>query len=260
MPRFAANIGFLFPDLPPLGRFAAARASGFEAVEWGAPYDFAIGEIRGAIAAAGIRLTGINTPGGDRARGEWGFAGVPGQEARFARDFDLALDYAAALGASMIHVLAGVVPADSRAAALGVYAANIRLAAEKARGAGVMLLLEPINSRDAPGYLVAHCDALADMIAVIAAPNVRLLFDAYHIQIMDGDLSRRFERHQPVIGHVQVAGVPSRNEPDADNELNFPAFFRQLDSLGYDGLVGAEYRPRGRTEDGLGWFKPFAAA
>jgi 2-dehydrotetronate isomerase len=260
MLRFTANIGFLFPEHPMIERFAAARACGFEAVECPTPYEIPIPELRETIAAAGVRLSGINTPGGDRSKGEWGFAGVPGQEARFAADFDLSLDYATALGASMIHVMAGVLPAEhSRAAALDVYAANIAASAEKVRGTGIMLLLEPINARNAPGYLVSHCDELADIIADLAEPDVKLLFDAYHIQIMDGDLFRRFERHQGIIGHVQVAGVPSRNEPDPENEVNFPAFFRLLDTLGYDGLVGAEYRPRGRTADGLSWFKPFAA-
>jgi hydroxypyruvate isomerase len=258
MPRFTANIGFLFPERPFLERFAAARACGFDAVECASPYQAPIAALRETMAAAGVRLSGINTPGGDRAKGEWGFAGVPGQEARFARDFDLALDYATALGASMIHLMAGVVPAERRAEALGVYAANIRMAAEKARATGIMLLLEPINSRNAPGYLVAHCDELADIIAATGAGNVKLLFDAYHIQVMDGDLFRRFERHRHLIGHVQVAGVPDRAEPDAENEVNYPAFFAMLDATGYDGLVGAEYRPRGRTEDGLDWFAPLA--
>jgi hydroxypyruvate isomerase len=255
MPRFTANIGFLFPERPFPERFAAARAAGFDAVECASPYDVPIHTLRDTMAAAGVRLSGINTPGGDRSKGEWGFAGVPGQELRFAADFDLALDYATQLGATMIHVMAGVVAAGSRADALAVYAANVRAAAEKAAESGIMLLLEPINARDAPGYLVSHCDELAGIIAAIGAPNVKLLFDAYHIQIMDGDLISRFERHRGVIGHVQVAGVPDRAEPDAANEVNFPAFFRMLDAIGYDGLIGAEYRPRGRTEDGLGWFK-----
>jgi 2-dehydrotetronate isomerase len=260
MPRFSANIGFLFTQRPFLERFAAARACGFDAVECASPYDHGIPALREAIAAAGVRLSGINTPGGDRSRGEWGFAGVPGQEARFARDFDQALDTATALGASTIHVMAGVVPPEQREEALRVYAANVADAAEKADGTGLTLLLEPINARDAPGYLISHCDELAGIVAAIGAPNVRLLFDAYHIQIMDGDLISRFERHRDLIGHVQVAGIPDRAEPDERNEVNFPAFFAMLDTLGYDGLVGAEYRPRGRTEDGLAWFAPFAAA
>jgi 2-dehydrotetronate isomerase len=255
MPRFTANISFLFTERPLPERFAAARAAGFEAVECPFPYDHPADALRDAATAAGIRVTGINTPSGDRAKGEWGFAGVPGQEARFARDFDEALRYAAALGASMIHVMAGAVPAPLRPAGLATYAANLRRAAEKALAAGLTLLLEPINSRDAPDYLVSHCDELAEIIAAIGAPNVKLLFDVYHVQIMDGDLIRRIERHRDLIGHVQIAGVPSRAEPEADNEVNFPAIFNALHTIGYQGWVGAEYRPRGRVEDGLGWMR-----
>ena len=260
MPRFTANIGFLFPERPLLERFAAARAAGFEAVECPPLYETPIETLRETITAAGIRLSGINTPGGDRSKGEWGFAGVPGQEARFARDFDLV--------AGLCHRARRVDdPCDGgRFAGGGQPDGGARCLCRKYRGggeegaaAGIMLLLEPINARNSPGYLVSHCDELAGIIADLAAPNVKLLFDAYHIQIMDGDLFRRFERHQGIIGHVQVAGVPSRHEPDMENEVNFPAFFRLLDTLGYAGLMGAEYRPRGRTEDGLGWFRPFAA-
>jgi 2-dehydrotetronate isomerase len=260
MHRFTANISFLFTDRPLPERFAAARAAGFEAVECPNPYDHPEEELRAAAEAAGIRVSGINTPGGDRAKGEWGFAGVPGQEDRFARDFDRALSYAAALGASMIHVMAGIVPPQLRAAGLATYAANLRSAAEKALASGLTLLLEPINNRDAPDYLVSHCDEVAGIVKEIGAPNVKLLFDVYHVQIMDGDLIRRIERHRDVIGHVQIAGVPSRTEPDADNELNFPAIFKALHTVGYQGWVGAEYRPRGRVEDGLGWLRRASAS
>lgn len=259
MPRFTANISFLFTERPLSERFAAARAAGFEAVECPFPYDHPAEALRDAALAAGVRVSGINTPCGDRAKGEWGFAGVPGQEERFSRDFDQALRYAAALGASMIHVMAGAVPAPLRAAGLATYAANLRRVAEKAFAAGLTLLLEPINSRDAPDYLVSHCDEAAEIVARIGAPNVKLLFDVYHVQIMDGDLIRRIQRHRDVIGHVQVAGVPSRAEPDAENELNFPAIFKALHTIGYRGWVGAEYRPRGRVEDGLGWLRRAAA-
>jgi hydroxypyruvate isomerase len=257
MLRFTANLSFLFTDRPLTERFAAARAAGFEGVECPNPYDYPEDVLQRAIAAAGIRLTGINTPSGDRAQGEWGFAGVPGQEQRFARDFDLALRYATALGASMMHVTAGTLPPEARALGLTVYKSNIRRAAEKAaaEAAGLTLLLEPINSRDAPGYLVPHCDELAGIIAEIGAPNVKLLFDVYHVQIMDGDVIRRLQRHRHIIGHVQVAGVPSRAEPDSGNELNFPAIFEALRAIGYRGWIGAEYRPRAGAGDGLGWLR-----
>jgi hydroxypyruvate isomerase len=257
MLRFTANIGFLFTEHSLLQRFAAARAAGFEAVECPYPYEHSVDDLRAAIAEAGMRVTGINTPAGDRAAGEWGFAGVPGQEARFAGDFELALRYATALGASMMHVLAGIVPADAREAARATYLANLRRAAAKAEAAGLLLLLEPLNRHGTPGYRVAHAYGLAKFIAELGAPNVKLLFDAYHIQIMDGDLIRRIERHKDIIGHVQLAGVPGRHEPDAENEVNFPAVLRALEATGYQGWVGAEYRPRAGTEAGLGWLQPY---
>jgi 2-dehydrotetronate isomerase len=139
---------------------------------------------------------------------------------------------------------------------LQTYKANLRRAAERAP-AGLTLLLEPLNVYDAPGYLVSHADELAALIAELRLADVKLLFDAYHIQIMDGDLIRRLERHRGVIGHVQIAGVPGRNEPDAENEVNFPAVLAALDAGGYGGWVGAEYRPRRSTEDGLGWMEPY---
>ena len=256
MLRFTANLGFLFTERPLLERFAAARAAGFDAVECPFPYDHPVEAVQNAAAAADVRVTGINTPPGDRAKGEWGFAGVPGAEERFARDFDLALTYAEALGAAMIHVMAGIVPEERRMAGLEIYKANLRRAAERAPPS-LMLLLEPLNVYDAPGYLVSHADELAAIIAELGVSNVKLLFDAYHIQIMDGDLIRRFERHLSVVGHVQIAGVPGRHEPDAENEVNFPAVLTALQAGGYDGWVGAEYRPRGRTEDGLGWLEPY---
>jgi hydroxypyruvate isomerase len=256
MLRFTANLGFLFTERPLLERFAAARAAGFEAVECPFPYEHPVEAVQNAAAAAGLTVTGINTPPGDRAKGEWGFAGVPGSEERFARDFDLALTYANALGAAMVHVMAGMVPQEQRAAGLQTYKANLHRAAERAP-AGLMLLLEPLNVYDAPGYLVSHADELAALIAELGLADVKLLFDAYHIQIMDGDLIRRLERHRGVIGHVQIAGVPGRNEPDAENEVNFPAVLAALDAGGYGGWVGAEYRPRRSTEDGLGWMEPY---
>ncbi len=239
-----ANIAFLFPELPFLDRIAAAKRAGFGKVECHFPYEFPIPVLKERLDGAGVRLTGLNTQPGDRAKGEWGFAGMPGREGEFRRDFSQALEYATALGASVIHVMAGIVPEADRAAALRTYVANLRAAAREAEGSGVTLLLEPLNVRDAPGYLVSRSDDLAGIIAEVGAPGVKLLFDVYHVQIMEGDLIRRLEKHWEIIGHVQVAGVPDRAEPDADNEVNVGAILRALDRLGYRGLVGLECRPR----------------
>jgi hydroxypyruvate isomerase len=255
---FTANIAFLFPELPFLDRIDAAKRAGFDKVECHFPYEFPILVLKQRLDGAGVALTGLNTQPGDRARGEWGFAGVPGREEQFRRDFSQALEYATGLGASVIHVMAGIVPEADRGAALKTYVANLRAAAREAEGSGVTLLLEPLNARDAPGYLVSRSDDLSDIIAEIGEPAVKLLFDVYHVQIMEGDLIRRLERHKDIIGHVQVAGVPDRAEPDADNEVNFSAIFRALDRLGYGGLVGLEYKPRGDTVKGLGWMKGIA--
>src|SRR5215216_6721705 len=185
MPDFTANIAFLFPDLPFLDRIDAAKAAGFGKVECHFPYQFPIGLLCERLGRAGVQLTGLNTQPGDRSKGEWGFAGVPGREDQFRRDFAQAFDYAAALGASVIHVMAGIVPEESREAALRTYVSNLRSAAREVAGTGLTLLLEPLNVRDAPGYLVSRSDDLSGIIAEIGAPNVKLLFDAYHVQIME---------------------------------------------------------------------------
>lgn len=251
MPRFTANIAFLFADRPFLERIDAAKAAGFDNVECHDPYAFSTSELKDRLANAGVRLTGLNTQPGERAKGEFGFAGVPGQEDRFRRDFAQALDYASALGASMIHVMAGTVEPDQRRAARHTYVANLRAAASMASGMGLTLLLEPLNTRDNPGYLVSRSDEIASLLGDIGEPSVKLLFDVYHIQIMEGDLITRLQRHRDIIGHVQIAGVPDRAEPDARNEVNYAAVLSELERMNYAGLVGLEYKPRGRTEDGL---------
>jgi hydroxypyruvate isomerase len=179
---------------------------------------------------------------------------MPGREAAFNRDFDQALEYATALGASVIHVMAGRLPPEQHNAALKTYVTNIRASAKKAASTGITLILEPLNSRDMPNYLVSRSDDIVAILKEINEPNVKLLFDAYHVQIMEGDLTRRLENHRDFIGHVQIAAVPSRAEPD-EGEVNFSAFFAALDAIGYRGPIGLEYKPRARTEDGLGWMK-----
>jgi hydroxypyruvate isomerase len=258
MPHFTANIAFLFPELPFLDRIDAAKAAGFDKVECHFPYEFPVEVLKARLDGAGVQLTGLNTQPGDRSQGEWGFAGVPGREDQFRRDFAQALTYATALGASVIHVMAGTVVPERKPEALKTYVANLREAASQARPAGITLLLEPLNYRDSPGYLVSRSDELAGLIAEIGEPNVKLLFDVYHVQIMEGDLIKRLEKHRPVIGHVQIAGVPDRAEPDDDNEVNVGAIFRALERIGYGGLVGLEYKPRGDTGAGLRWMRDIA--
>ena len=257
MPIFTANIAFLFNDRPFLDRIAAARAAGFDKVECHCPYDIPISALRGHLDAANVRMTGLNTRSDAVYRG---CAGRPGEEDIFRRDFAQAADYARALGCRDIHVMAGLFDGKDRSASLRTYRKNLRWAAREVAGTDLMLVLEPLNTRSAPDYLVSRSDELAEIIADIGEPAIKLLFDIFHVQIMEGDLVTRIHRHRDVIGHVQVAGVPDRSEPDDDSEINCRAIFRALDDIGYRGLVGLEYMPRGKTEDGLGWLEPFRTA
>ena len=258
MPAFTANIAFLFADRPFLERIDAASAAGFDKVECHFPYDVPIETLKRRLDGAGMRMTGLNTAPGDVAAGDWGLAGLPGREADFEAGFRQAADYARALGTPMIHVMAGIVDDATRDEAHRTYVRNLRAAARSVAADGITLLLEPLNARDKPGYLVSRSDHIAGLIAEIGEPNVKLLFDAYHVQIMEGDLIRRVERHAHVIGHVQIAAVPSRTEPD-EGEVHFPAIFDALAANGYDGLIGLEYKPRGSTEEGLAWMDRLGA-
>lgn len=254
MPRFAANLGYLFTDRPLLDRFGAAAAAGFGAVELLFPYDVAPPALKAELARHRLMQLGINTPYG--GKGESGLAALPGREREWEAAFALALAYAAAIGGRAIHCLAGCVPPERRPAAEAVFVRNLARAAEEAERAGIMLLIEPINLRDRPDYFLNRVEHAADLIAKVDRPNVRIQFDFYHVQITSGDLIRRFEEHLPLIGHVRIASVPARREPD-EGEVNYPEIFAALDRLGYDGFISCEYRPRGRTEDGLAWARPY---
>src|SRR5580693_3475113 len=252
MPRFAANLGHMFTERPLLERFGAAAAAGFAAVELQFPYDIAPAAVKAELARHGLTQLGVNTP----QCPEFGLAALPGRERDFDAAFTRALDYVSAIGGTAIHCMAGVVPVNERPAAERVFIANIARAAPAAAKANITLLIEPINPRDRPGYFLSHVEHAADVVQKIGAPNVRIQFDFYHNQIVGGDLIKRFERFLPVIGHVQIAAVPSRHEPD-EGEVNYPAIFAALDQLGYGGWIGCEYNPRAKTEGGLAWIRPF---
>jgi 2-dehydrotetronate isomerase len=256
VPRFAANLAYLFTERPLIERFAAAAAAGFRAVELQLPYDHAPAAVKAELDRHGLTVLGINTAPGRLAAGEFGIAAVPGREQEFAALFKQALDYVTAIGGCQIHCLAGKVPPEQRPAAEKTFVANLARAADAAGEKGITLLIEPINPRDRPDYFLTRAEHAADIIAKAERPNVRIQFDFYHAQIVGGDLIRRFEKHLPFVGHVQIAAVPSRHEPD-EGEVSYPAIFAALDRLGYGGWVGCEYRPRGRTEDGLAWARPF---
>lgn len=254
MTRFSANIAFMFADRPFLERIDAAKAAGFAYVECHFPYEFPISVLKERLANAAVSLTGLNTSPGDTSRGEWGLAAVPGRERDFAAQFDQALEYASALDASVIHVMAGNIAFDEQS--LSTYIANLRHASQRASTSNINLVLEPLNQRDMPGYFISKSDEIVGLLRRIDRPNVKLLFDVYHVQIMEGDLTKRLEKHRPYIGHVQIAAVPSRAEPD-EGEVNMSAIFNTLDAMGYDGFVGLEYKPRARTEVGLKWMDAY---
>jgi hydroxypyruvate isomerase len=252
MPRFAANLGMLFADRPLLERIGAAAAAGFRAVELQFPYATPAAEVRAEVERQGLTMLGLNTAMG--GEGEFGLAAVPGREREFEAAFQQALDYVVTIGGTAIHCMAGGVAPDRRTAAERAFVANLARAADVAAAKNITLLIEPINPRDRPTYFLTTPEQGAKIIDEIGKPNVKLQFDFYHTQISGGDLIKRFEKHLPWIGHVQVAAVPSRAEPD-EGEINYPAVFDMADKLGYRGWVAAEYKPRGRTEDGLGWLR-----
>lgn len=255
--RFAANLSMMFTERPFLERFAAAAAAGFTVVEFLFPYDHPAETVRAALREAGLTQALFNLPPGDWAAGERGIASLPGREEEFRAGVAKALEYATVLDCPRLHCMAGLLPAGGdRAAALDRYVANLRWAAAACAEAGRTLLVEPINNRDMPGYLMNRTTLAREVIAAVGAPNLRLQLDLYHCQISEGDLAMRIRANLDLIGHIQIAGVPDRHEPD-EGEVNYPYLFALLEEVGYDGVIGCEYRPRGRTEDGLGWFAPW---
>lgn len=254
MPRFAANISLLYPELPLLERIAAAARDGFAAVEVQFPYAVAPEEFRRALDDARVQAVLLNTP--PAADAPLGLAALPGREAEFEAAAARALDYARAIGAPRVHVMAGAPSVEEHARAAAVYRRNLAHAVRLCTAAGVTALIEPLNGRDAPGYFLSGVPQALEAIA--AVPAARLQFDAYHVQILHGDLTRRLRAAWPHVGHVQVAGVPERHEPDR-GELALGHLCAELDRLGYDGWVGAEYRPAdpqpGGTSAGLGWLR-----
>lgn len=257
MPRFAANLTMMFNEVPFLERFGAAAQAGFRGVEFLSPYDFQPAEVATRARAHDVEVVLFNAAIGDMAAGERGLASLPGREHEFAAGIFDALRYARALSCPRLHVMAGLLPdgadGNERARRVRTYVRNLRHAAEEARGQGVNVLIEPINPRDIPGYLLntqAEAHAIREEVG---AANLAVQMDFYHCQIVEGDLAEKFRKWQPHVGHVQIAGVPGRHEPDV-GEIHYPYLFRLLDELRYDGWVGCEYRPQASTAGGLGWF------
>jgi hydroxypyruvate isomerase len=253
MPRFCANLGFLFPEMPFLDRFEAAARAGFTGVEFGSPYEYKAAELHARLNGAGLTQVLINSPAGNRAAGERGFACLPGREGDFRDGVEQALDYAVALGCQRVHVMAGVPPARlAPDTALALYAANLAWAGERGLAAGVRLVIEPLNPRDAPGYLLRTQEQGAAIAAAIGRDRLGLQFDIYHCQIAQGDVTTRLAALMPAIDHMQLADVPGRHEPGT-GEIGWEYVFRRIDELGYAGWIGCEYTPLGDTAAGLAW-------
>lgn len=246
MTKFSANLGFLWTDLPLPDAIRRSKAAGFDAVEAHFPYDVPVEDVRAALEETGLPLLGINTRRG--GEGDNGLAALKGREEEARAAITEALDYADLAGARAVHVMAG------RFGDEATFVENLRFAAREARDLGKMILIEPLNLRDAPDYFLSEIEHAADIIALTGAANIRIMFDCYHVQVMQGDLLRRFEAHLPLIGHVQIAAAPTRAEPDT-GELAYDRILPALKEIGWDGYVGAEYRPAATTDEGLGWLK-----
>ena len=255
MPKFAANLSMMFNEVPFPERFAAAANAGFKGVEFLFPYDYTPAEVAGWLKENKLENALFNLPPGDFAGGERGIASLPGREQEFRDGVAKAIDYALALGTPKVHCMAGLFPAGAdRAKHRAVYVENVRYAAQELAKHGRMLVIEPINPRDIPGYFINTQAEGHAICKEIGLPNLKVQMDFYHCQIVEGDLTMTFKNNFVGIGHVQIASVPTRNEPD-QGEINYRHIFKLLDEMGYDGWVGCEYRPRGRTEEGLGWLE-----
>ena len=257
MPRLAANLTMMYAEHPFLDRFKAAASDGFQGVEFLFPYEFAAAVLKARLQDNGLTQALFNAPPGDWAGGERGIASLPGREAEFQRGLDQALEYAAQLGNRSVHVMAGLIRADqNRAAHREVYVKNLARAASAAASAGITIVIEPINTRDIPGFFLNRQDDAQAICAEVGAGNLKVQFDCYHCQIVEGDIAVKLQRDIAGIGHIQIAGVPDRHEPDL-GELHYPYLFERIDALGYTGWIGCEYRPRAGTSAGLGWARPY---
>ncbi len=255
MPKFAANLTMLFNEVPFLERFAAARAAGFEAVEYLFPYAYDKNELAGLLKTHGLQQILHNLPAGNWDGGERGIACHPDRVEEFRAGVDKAIEYATALGCPQVNCLAGKVPAGvTREQAHATFVANLKFAADKLKKAGLKLLIEPINSYDIPGFFLNYTAQAAAILDEVGSDNLYIQYDLYHAQRMEGELAATVQKYLARISHVQLADNPGRNEPGT-GEMNYPFLFRHLDAIGYTGWIGCEYKPKTTTVEGLGWVK-----
>lgn len=251
---FSANLGFLWADLPLPDAIRAAKAAGFDAVECHWPYDVPPADVAAALAETSLPMLGLNASRGDVAVGENGLSALPGREADARAAIDEALAYAAAIGAQSVHVMAGFAQGLD---ADGSFHANLAYACAQAAPLGITILIEPLNRYDAPGYFLQTTTQAREIISTLGLPNLKLMFDCYHVQVMEGDLTRRLTDLLPIIGHIQFASVPDRGAPDR-GEVAYGHIFRHIRALGYTAPLGAEYKPGGPTERSLSWLSDSA--
>lgn len=258
MPKLAANISLLFPELPFLERFAAAKRAGFRFVEYQFPYAFGSADVVARAARdAGVEVVLHNLPAGDAAKGDRGIACLPQRQTEFREGVERAVEYAKAAGCPRMNCLAGVPVAGlARERAIETLVGNVAHAAARLAEAGMDLMLEPINPRTVPGFLVNTSREAIAVLDASGADNAHLQYDLFHMQIVEGDLAKTIERLLPRIGHMQLADVPGRHEPGT-GEINFPWLLAHIDSLGYAGWMGCEYNPQRGTLEGLDWAKPW---
>jgi hydroxypyruvate isomerase len=258
MPKLAANLSLLFPQLPFLERFAAAARAGFRYVEYQFPYPFgSAAEVASAARAARVEVVLHNLPAGDAAKGDRGIACQPARMGEFREGVDRAIEYAKAAGCPRLNALAGIPPQGlDREQAKQTLIENLRYAAGRLKAAGLTLLTEPCNPRTIPGFLLNTSREGIEAIDAAGADNLQLQYDVFHMQIVEGDLAKTIERLLARIGHIQIADVPDRNEPGT-GEINFPWLLAHIDRLGYRGWIGAEYIPKGDTAQGLEWAAPY---
>ena len=262
MPRFAANLSMMYVEHPFLDRFAAAARDGFKAVEYLFPYEHPAAELARRLKDNGLQQVLFNAPPGDWAGGERGMACLPGRGEELRSAVQRALEYAAELQCPRVHLMAGLAPAGADRAVLGrTYLENLAWAAQQAARQGVQILIEPINTRDIPGFFLNRQDEAHAIVSEVGAPNLKVQMDLYHCQIVEGDVSAKLRQYMPTgrIGHIQIAGVPQRHEPDL-GEVNYPFLFDVIDETGFDGWIGCEYRPKAGTSEGLGWLRSYQAS
>lgn len=257
MPNFAANLSMMYTEVEFSERFAAAARDGFKGIEFLFPYEWPAADVAEWREAAGVAQALFNAPPGNWDGNERGLASLPGRESEFRDTIGIALDYAAALDCPRIHVMAGLRPEGATDATLyDTYEKNLAFAAGEAAKAGRNIIIEPINTRDVPGYFLNRQADAHRVIDAVGAPNLRVQMDLYHVQIVEGDVAMKIRQYIDKVDHFQIAGVPERHEPDI-GEVNHPYLFDLIDELGFEGWIGCEYRPKGDTSAGLGWAKAY---